>query len=326
MAVTFTDMPLEQMRDYRPDLSAPDDLDDFWTGTLAEARAAAAPERRERVPAPVRMLRLDDLEFSGFGGDRVRGWVIRPDDDEVRPAIVEYIGYGGGRGLPGEKLNWASAGYVHVVMDTRGQGSVWGGGGGTDDPHGTGASVPGFMTRGILDPREYYYRRLYTDAARLVEVVAGWDDVDAARIAVTGGSQGGGVSLATAALAPGVAAVMPDVPFLCDFPRSITVTPLAPFTEITRYLATHREAVSAVLRTLSYVDAAVLAPRVTAPALFSVGLMDDVVMPSTVFAAFNRLGSREKAIEVYPFNGHEGGQPQHWHRQVAWLDDRFGMA
>lgn len=325
MAVTFTDMPLEQMREYRPELSAPADLDAFWAETLAESRALAAPERRARATAPIRALRLDDLEFSGFGGDRVRGWVIRPDDDEVRPAVVEYIGYGGGRGVPGDRLNWASAGYVHVVMDTRGQGSAWGGGGATDDPHGTGASFPGFMTRGILDPKQYYYRRLYTDAVRLVDVVAGWSDVDAARIAVTGGSQGGGVAIAAAALATGVAAAMPDVPFLCDFPRSITVTPQAPFTEITRYLSIHREAVGTVLATLAYHDGAVLAPRVSAPALFSVGLMDEVVMPSTVFAAYNRLGSPEKEIAVYPYNGHEGGSSQHWLRQVAWLDDRFGM-
>ena len=68
--------------------------------------------------------------------------------------MVEYVGYNGGRGLPGEKLAWAAAGYVHVLMDTRGQGSGWGNGGDTADPHGSGAATAGFMTRGIHEPRD----------------------------------------------------------------------------------------------------------------------------------------------------------------------------
>ncbi len=325
MAQTFTDLPLELLREYRPALTAPDDLDAFWDETLAEARAAARPLRLADVASPVRALRVQDLTFTGFGGDEIRGWVVRPHGDDDLPAVVEFIGYGGGRGLPGEKTAWAtSAGYVHVIMDTRGQGSTWSVGD-TPDPHGSAAAFPGVMTRGILDPRDYYYRRLYTDAVRLVDEVSRLDGVDASRIAVTGGSQGGGLAIAAAALAgDAVAALLPDVPFLADFPNAIVRTPLAPFTEITRFLSTHRDAEDAVLRTLSYVDGAVLARRITAPALFSVGLMDDVVLPSGVFASFHALASADAEIEVYRYNGHEGGGYRHFMKQVAWLDARFG--
>lgn len=324
MAQTFTDLPLELLREYRPALTAPDDLDAFWDETLAEARAAARPLRLADVASPVRALRVQDLTFTGFGGDEVRGWVVRPHGDEDLPTVVEFIGYGGGRGLPGEKTAWANAGYVHVIMDTRGQGSTWSVGD-TPDPHGSAAAFPGVMTRGILDPRDYYYRRLYTDAVRLVDEVSRLDGVDASRIAVTGGSQGGGLAIAAAALAgDAVAALLPDVPFLADFPNAIVRTPLAPFTEITRFLSTHRDAEDAVLRTLSYVDGAVLARRITAPALFSVGLMDDVVLPSGVFASFHALASADAEIEVYRYNGHEGGGYRHFMKQVAWLDARFG--
>jgi len=325
MAVTFTDMPVELLRAYRPALEAPTDLDTFWADTLAQARTAARPATLAPVDVPVRALSVFDLTFTGFGGDEIRGWVVRPHGDEVLPAVVEYIGYGGGRGLPGERLNWASAGYVHVIMDTRGQGSTWSVGD-TPDTHGSAAAYPGVMTRGIRDPHDYYYRRLFADAVRLVDEVRALPGVDPSRIAVTGGSQGGGLSIAAAALAgEAVAAVMPDVPFLCDFPNAITRTPSAPFTEITRYLAVHRDDTASVLRTLSYVDAAILARRITQPAYFSVAFMDDVVLPSGVFAAFHALGSDDAAIEEYPYNGHEGGGHRHWMKQVAWLDARFGM-
>ncbi len=181
------------------------------------------------------------------------------------------------------------------------------------------------MTRGILDPADYYYRRLYTDAVRLVDEVRTMPGVDADRVAVTGTSQGGGLAIAAAALSgPAVAAVMPDVPFLCDFPNGIVRTPSAPFTEITRFLAVHRDEADRVLHTLSHVDGAVLARRIQAPAYFSVGLMDDVVLPSGVFAAFHALASEDAAIEEYTYNGHEGGGHRHWMKQVAWLDARFG--
>lgn len=272
---------------------------------------------------PIDQLIVEDLTFPGFGGEAIRGWVTRPRTDEPLPTVVEYIGYNGGRGIPGERLQWAAAGYVHVLMDTRGQGSGWGSGGDTPDPHGSGPAVAGFMTKGIESPDSYYYRRVYTDAVRLLDLVATLPFVDPARIAVTGASQGGGISLAAAALHDGVAAVLPDVPFLCHFRRSAELTPELPFSELRRYLAVHRDDEERVFETLSYFDGANLARRITAPAYFSVALMDDIVLPSSVFAAYNRLASTDREIAVYSFNGHEGGQIRQWIAQVAWLAERF---
>lgn len=146
--------------------------------------------------------------------------------------------------------------------------------------------------------------------------------VDPARVAVTGGSQGGGISLAVAGLVPDLAGVMPDVPFLCHFRRSVEVTPFDPFTEVTRYLAVHRTQEETVFRTLSYFDGVNFSRRAAAPALFSVGLMDDIVLPSTVFAAYNHYAAVDRDIVVYRFNGHEGGQQHQLTRQAEWLSAR----
>lgn len=321
--MALTDLSLDQLRSFRPDVAEPADFDDFWARTLAESRALATAPRVEPAATPITQLIVEDLTFSGFGGEPIRAWITRPRVDGPLPTVVEYIGYGGGRGLPGERLQWAAAGYVHVLMDTRGQGGGWGSGGDTPDPHGSDGATPGFMTRGIQHPETYYYRRLFTDAVLLIDAVDQLDAVDDTRIGVTGGSQGGGISLAVAALHPGVSAAMPDVPFLCHFRRSVPLTPDNPFTEISRYLAVHRGRVDEVFETLSYFDGVNFARRITAPVLFSVALMDPIVLPSSVFAAFNHCGAADAEIEVYEFNGHEGGQAVQWLRQTDWLAARL---
>ena len=321
--MALTDLRLDQLVDYRPDVAQPSGFDAFWSRTLDESRALSSPPALERVDTPITELRVDSLSFSGFGGERVLAWVTRPLGDARRPVVIEYQGYNGGRGLPGERVLWALAGYVHVLMDTRGQGSGWGTGGDTADPHGSGPATAGFMTRGIHHPDDYFYRRVFTDAALLVDAVATFDFVDPDRIAVTGGSQGGGIAIATAALAPTVRAVMPDVPFLSAFRRGAEIADSDPFAEIARYLSVHRTEVDRVFETLSYFDGVNFARRINVPALFSAALMDEVVPPSTIFAAYNHLASDDRAIEVYEFNGHEGGLTHQWQRQAAWLASRI---
>jgi cephalosporin-C deacetylase len=318
------DLPLDELRAYTPELAVPADLDAFWAATLAEARTHDLSPGFTPIDTGLTVIETLDVTFAGFGGSPIRGWLHLPvGRDGPLPAVVEYIGYGGGRGLAHERTLWAAAGYAHFVMDTRGQGSTWSVSD-TPDPDDSGAPFhPGFMTRGIRDPQTYYYRRLVTDAVRAVEAVRTHPAIDASRVAVTGGSQGGGLSLAAAALIPDLIAAMPDVPFLSDFPRATTLKDTDPYGEIARYLKAHRDHVDQVVETLAYFDVAILGRRASAPALFSVGLMDEITPPSTVYAAFNHYGG-PKEIREYPFNAHEGGQGFHDQVKLRWFRERLG--
>lgn len=314
----FTDLPLEQLQTRTPDHRDPDGLAEFWDSTLAQARAAGGDVVVERADTPLTTVDVYDVTFPGFAGQPVKAWLRVPAgalaraerDGERLPTVVQYVGYGGGRGEATENLLVASCGFAHLHMDTRGQGSVWSLGAtpdpGTDDPASLGAQHPGFMTRGITSPETHYYRRLFTDAARAVDAARTLAVVDPARVAVMGGSQGGACAIAVGALVPDVAAVVAHVPFLCEIRRSMVITDADPFGELVRYLAVHRDEVDAVHRTLDTVDGVGFARRATAPARFTAALMDAVVPPSGPFAAHAAWGG-PKEIQVWPYNGHEGG-------------------
>lgn len=320
------DLSLTELESFRPDVREPADFDDFWSATIDGARRAGGEVSVALADTPLTAIDAYDVTFPGFAGDPVKAWLTVPHDaSEPLPTVVEFNGYGGGRGLPNERLAWAASGYAHLLMDTRGQGSMWGAGGDTPDPHGTGPSSAGFMTRGIENPEDYYYRRVFTDAVRAIDAVRSLEMVDAARVAVTGGSQGGGIALAAAALSDDLVSVMPDVPFLCHFERAVGMTGGDPYQEVVRYLSVHRGAEDRVFETLSYFDGANMATRASAPALFSVGLLDPICPPSTVYATFNRYGGGaevDKQIEVYAHNEHEGGQAHQWLAQARFLADR----
>lgn len=300
------DMPFDALCAYEYPGAEPEDFDAFWQASLDEAAQHPLDLRIEPVSTEFPVLSVWDVTFNGFGGHPIKAWLKRPAAASGDlPLVVEYVGYGSGRGDVLDNTFWALAGFAHLVMDVRGQGAN-GMPGETPDPVGSRPAFPGSMTRGILDPHDYYYRRVYIDAARAVDAARGLPGVDPARVAVAGGSQGGAQALAAAGLCRELAGVVAFVPFLSAFERALEITDVHPYAEISRYLRVRRGDVAQVHRTLAYVDTVHHARRATAPALYSTALADSTCPPSTVFGSFRAYGG-EKRIEVWPYNGHEGG-------------------
>jgi cephalosporin-C deacetylase len=306
--VPLFDLPLDALRAHRTAAVEPEGLDAFWARALEAARSQAfEPVVEPYEPGTYGDLAAYDVTFAGADGHPVRAWYLRPRRAHSALACrVAFVGYGGGRDLPAAHALYPACGHATLVMDTRAQGGSWSAGD-TPDP-GAGASAaehPGVTTRGIADPETYYYRRLYVDAVRAVETAAALPGVDADRIAVAGASQGGALALAAAALAPGLVRLChADVPFLCDVERGMEIAADPPYTELVRYLAVHPALEPVVRRTVRHVDNALLATRIRAPTLVSVGRMDTICPPSTVFAAYNAIAA-PKEIVVMPYGDHD---------------------
>jgi len=281
----------------------PSDFDAFWAETLAETRRHPLEVTIE--PRPTRLTAIDvfDVTFRGFGGTPIHAWLRIPHGVTAPlPGLVQFFGYGNGRGHALRDLRWAAAGYAHLVVDARGQGH-----GDTDDDHPDGGpSAGGFLTRGIRSPHEYYYRRVYADAVRAVEALRSLDLVDPTRVGTVGASQGGGIALAIAGLVPDLAVAIVQAPFLCELDRAADLSDEHPYALLTQYFADRRLDTAAALATLRYFDGVNHAKRATAPALLSTGLRDGIAPPRTVLPAFTAYAG-PKQIVLWPYNGHEAG-------------------
>ena len=315
------DMPLEELVDYCPPQTSQPDFDAFWCRCCAESDAVPLNAEFELESDTMPLVRVYDVAFDGADGVRVKGWFLAPIDvPKPLPTVVHFIGYTGGRDYPHQLAPHILNGFCAFIMDTRGQGGDTGQRLSTS--HG---GQRGFITHGILDKEEYYLKNLYLDTRRAVAVAREREEVDADRIATIGGSQGGALTIAGAALSPHVKAMAPDVPWLSHFRRSVDLA-VGPYEEITDFMKRFPDKIEQAFETLSYFDNMNLVSKVSVTdAYYSVGLWDDICPPSSVYSSFNWLpAGAKKEIEVYPFNKHEGGGGLHQHRKLKWLREVLG--
>ncbi len=307
------DMPLEELRRYQGLNPRPDDFDAYWTRALAEL-AATDPDPRW-MPAPFAAPGVDcrDLTFTGVRGARIHAKYLRPTAPSgPHPAIVHFHGYAGNAGSWLDKLAWVQLGFSVAAMDVRGQG------GSSEDVGGVrGPTLHGHIIRGLSDdPDNLLFRHIFLDTVQLVRLVMVQPEVDPERVAVTGWSQGGGLTVAAAALEPRVWKAAPVYPFLSDY-RRVWEMDLArdAYQELRDYFRLfdpeHRREAD-IFRTLGYIDIQHLAPRIRGAVLWGTGLMDTICPPSTQFAAYNRVLADKRMI-LYPDFGHENLPDMHDH-------------
>ena len=279
------DMPIEELKTYQGSTPRPDDFDEFWDASLAES--AALPMNAELIPAEFQVPCADcyDLFFDGTGNSRIHAKLLCPN----------WCG----------KLMYIACGYTVAALDCRGQGGL-----SEDRDPVRGNTLHGHIIRGLdeSDPRKLYYRNVFLDCARLTRFVMNMEHVDPARVGVSGGSQGGGLTLACAALVPEVKLAATVFPFLSDYRRvwnmDLAAGAYADIKEYFRNFDPNHLREEAVWTRLGYIDIQNLAPRIRAKVMMQTGLMDTTCPPSTQFAAYNKIPS-EKEVIFFPDYGHE---------------------
>jgi cephalosporin-C deacetylase len=295
--------PLErQTRDpYRTAVKRPDDFDAFWEHLLEQA--ARIPLNATVEPIPLRstpQVEVSLVHYDSLGGVRIAGWYCLPRDRSGKlPAIAYMPGYIGEPDIPRENTR---GGYATFGAITRGKLRS----NGQFNP-----GFPGLLTHNIVDRNTYSYRGLYIDASRVIDFLLSRDEIDPRRIGVTGGSQGGGLTISTAALRPEVRAAVAAAPFPCGFMDAMELAHTYPYQEIRDYLRLYPERRAAVTETLAYFDGINFAPRVRCPIMIHYGLQDNICPAETVSAACDAIGSQDKHIYPYDGQGHDAGRAHH---------------
>ncbi len=300
------DKPLSELHTYTGRNPCPVDMDAFWDRSIAEMHALDS--KVELRPADFQCAAAEcfHLFFTGVGGSRVHAKYLRPRKSAGKhPAVVVFHGYSGNCGDWSDKLAWVSQGYSVAALDCRGQGGL-----SEDCGSVRGNTHRGHIIRGLDDaPEKMLFRQIYLDTAQLARIVMGMPEVDSTRVGATGGSQGGGLTLACASLEPGIKRAAPVFPFLCDYLRVWEMDlAVGAYEELRTYLRQfdpRHERKEQIFTKLGYIDCQHLAKRIRAEVQMTVGLMDTICPPSTQFAAYNKITSK-KSLVIYPDYGHEG--------------------
>lgn len=304
------DMPLEQLKTYQGRNPRPGDFDAFWDQGIAEMQVI--DPQLELVPASFQTPFAEclDMYFTGVGGARVHAKLLRPKNAPApHPAVLMFHGYSGDAGDWSEKLGYVAMGYTVAALDCRGQGGL------SEDKGGVvGWTLRGHIIRGLDDvPEKMLFRQIFLDTAQLARIVMDMPDVDESCVGVTGRSQGGGLTLACAALEPRIKLAAPVFPFLCDYKRvweiDLAENAYAELQEYFRRFDPLHGREEEVFVKLGYVDVQHLCSRIRGQVLMAVGLMDKVCPPSTQFAAYNKIKA-QKSLAIYHDFGHEN-LPRH---------------
>ncbi|MNI47750.1 Cephalosporin-C deacetylase [compost metagenome] len=311
--MSLLDNRLIELNNYNPPSTAKEDFKEFWESNLLHYKNKPLHAKKNKLNSAMWNTEVYHVTYEGFDQTPIHGWYIVPSAKEEKiPCIVIYHGYSSHRGIPEDYAKWIMLGYAVFTVDTRGQ---------------TGQSgnrlaqqsgiIKGWVTQGILDRDQSYFKAMAFDCLKGLDWVAEQPEIDLNRICVYGGSQGGGIALQMAALSPIPSLAIANVPNMCNMEFGL-FNSNGSLSEITAFVNTYPDTLEQVLDTLSYFDNMNLASRIQVPVHFSVGLRDTICCPETIFAAYNRVES-QKEIYVYPFMGHEDGSNAHRSKILAVL-------
>jgi cephalosporin-C deacetylase len=302
--MAVVDMPLEELKLYQGKNPCPADFDAFWEKSLAEMNSVNPKPAITKADFKCSFADCFDMYFTGVNDAKIYAKLLKPKNKTKCPAFLSFHGYTGSSHQWSEYLAYVAQGFVVAALDCRGQG-----GKSQDTTQTFGNTFHGHIIRGLEgSPENLAFRQMYLDTAMLAKIVAGLDEVDENRMTAMGGSQGGGLTLACAALVPGIKKAAPMFPFLCDYKRVWEMDlGTDAYIEIKNYFRRfdpqHKNE-EQIFTKLGYIDIQHLAKRIKAEILIGIGLRDDICPPSTQFAAYNKLKCKKQML-IYPDFGHE---------------------
>lgn len=284
---------------YRVTVERPDDFDSFWADIMGESAELPLNATLEHLPArSTEQVDTYAIGYDSIDGVRVAGWYCVPKESYLPPPYPAVLLVPGYISEPDIPKAWAALGYAAVGVAPRGKLR-------SNSQYNPG--YPGLLTHNIIDKNTYSYRGFYVDAVRAVDFVLDRPEVDSERIGVYGSSQGGALTIVTAALRSDVITCgAAGAPYLCGFMDSAKLCMSYPYEEINEYLRANPDHEPLVRETVAYFDGINFAPKVTAPMFVYIGMEDDVCPPETGLAVHEALAG-PKELHTHEGCAHDAG-------------------
>ena len=277
----------------QPATREPNDFDEFWTNAIAEVRGTSLDAKMLLLPERCTATQnFYEVSFrNGRSGARVYGILVTPKAPGKYPAILRVPGAGirpyYGYGIDDDVITLEIG--IHGLPVTLPQ-EVYN--------NLSAGALNNYMLINTNDRDKHYYKRVFTGCVRAVDFIYSLPEFDGNTVGVTGGSQGGALSIITAGLDPRIKFLAAYYPAMCDnegylnnraggWPHYFRVAKPKP-NEV---------------ETLAYFDVVNFARRVKVPGWYSWGFNDNTCPPTSMHAAYNVIpGSKE--LDVYLNTGH----------------------
>lgn len=282
----------------KPTVSLPEDFGSFWEAAKKELSVVPVGARMTLIPERcTENINVYHVSLQNIGNSRIYGIVSIPRKEGRYPAVLEVPGAGVRAYAPDIAL--AEKGVITFVIGIHGIPVNL-------DPGvyldlGSGA-LREYWTFNMDNKDRYYYKRVYLGCLRANDFLVSLPQYDGASLAVTGGSQGGALSIITASLDPRVKFLGAFYPALCDVTGYLSGRAGGwPHFFDKNNLNFHNTREK--LQTIAYYDVANFARNIKVPGFYSWGFNDETCPPTSMYAAYNLI-SAEKSLNLFLETGH----------------------
>ena len=304
----------------QPTTVEPKDFDQFWSRTLEEARWTALNPQRELLPErSSESVNVYQVSFQNIRwGSRTYGILSVPTKPGKYPALLRVPG-AGVRPYSGD--TYTAPGKA-IVLEI--------------GIHGVDVTQPQIFYDNLMngalncywdfgmDNRDRsYYKRVVVGCVRAVDYIASLPEWDGKTIGVTGSSQGGFLSYATAALDKRITFVAAVHPALCDHTASLQGIACGWPHYFYQMNNEELRVKNSMVETSRYYDGVNFVRRIQCPTWVSFGYNDDVVPPTTAYATYNTLQC-PKTLSIYQQTAHFWYQEQ-WDEWLQWMKTQMNI-
>lgn len=302
----------------QPTVENPTDFDAFWTNAVAEAREVDFGAVLEKQDAfctdnvDVYLLSLN----TGVGKKRVFGYLCKPTGAGKYPVL--FSPPGAGVKPMSVFTGFAEQGFISLSIEIHGISPKLD----ADSYKQVSNAFGDYMFANLDNRDEYYYKSVYLGCVRCVDYLCSLPEWDGKNVAVTGGSQGGALTITTSALNEKVTALAAFYPALCDMTGYLHHR-AGGWPHVFRADKQATMATPQRVETAAYYDVVNFARRVKVPGFYSTGYNDHTCPPTSVFSAFNVIEA-PKEVVITPISGHwRFGETND--KAIRFLKEQCGM-